>query len=285
MTHVLVHAAELGSMRILASVGLAVLLVTACSSDGEPPEGLATLDPVVPTTTTTTLSPEQRVLNERVRTDIRAATAALLSHESVSVELRGAEDGYELTGSVEVDLTTGDYRSTELETYESGSAVRSDHTLVGDILYVRFDQGDDGTDKPFTPVEIVADRQEFVDEALTMAGRAGGSLDRVVRYLDEIPFNSIELEANPVTRAVGYQASFRAADVAGFLRDNDLEQVGPRDPAGLTVYEFWIDSEGVLIRVALGGVHFQDGEALEGFGGELRYSPGGVVTIAAPDAP
>ncbi len=63
---------------------------------------------------------------------------------------------------------------------------------------------------------IIADRQEFVDEALTMTGRAGASLDRVVRYLEEIPFEAWTLGESDIEgrSAAGYQVAFEAAAIS-----------------------------------------------------------------------
>ena len=118
-----------------------------------------------------------------------------------------------------------------------------------------------------------------------MEGRAGASLERIVGYLEEIPFSAVELEppASDARPTSGYQVAFEAAAISRFLRDNDLELVGPSDHGGMTYYEFWIDEAGgYLARIAIGGVHFQDGEALDGFGGELVYTPGDKVDIDRP---
>ncbi|NNC79817.1 MAG: hypothetical protein HKN94_06640 [Acidimicrobiales bacterium] len=163
--------------------------------------------------------------------------------------------------------------------------VSSEHILIGDELFVRFHHGDGQLeDIEFTPVTPGSLRDEFVDESLTMAGRAGASLDRIIRYLEDVEFDVAEIEPRIIDgrRQIGYEVAFDGAAISSFLRDEQLERVGPSSPDGSTVYEFWIDEAGHLARLKLEGVHFEDGEALHGFSGELLYTLKDATEIVRP---
>jgi hypothetical protein len=238
------------------------------------------------TSTTAAPSPEQLAANDEVRRQVADAVDQLLAADSVEVSYRGQDETTALVGSVTLDLLTGNYHAEETEEHATGAVVSSEHVLVADTLHVRFRHSEGSIDDiEFTPVELVAGRQDFVDETLTMIGRAGASLARIVRYLEEVPFETRALDPASVDGrpAVGHQVRFRAADISSFLRQEDLELIGPSDPPGETVYEFWIDEQdGHLSKVAIGGTHFQDGEALDGFGGDLVYIAGPQITISNP---
>jgi len=106
-----------------------------------------------------------------------------------------------------------------------------------------------------------------------------------VLYLEEVPFETTALESASVDDrpAVGHRVRFQAADISSFLRQEELELIGPFDPPGETIYDFWIDEkDGHLSKLAIRGTHFQDGEALHGLDGNLVYVAGSQITISPP---
>ncbi|MDH4170775.1 MAG: hypothetical protein OEW42_14425 [Acidimicrobiia bacterium] len=271
------------ALLLVSAIGLA-----ACSSAGTGSAGpdVARELPVAVATTRTAPETVPSPGQQMVASAFEEAVGVLVGGDGVRLTFEGAEEGYVTTGWVEMDLRTGEFHSTEDELYDTGERIRSEFILVGDEIHARLAHGGaelgdlDWTVEPVEP----ALRQEFVDEALTLTGRGGGSLERIVRYLNELPFDVIDLGRSEVGErtSTGRQVIFEAADISQLLRMNGLELVGPSDPPGQTYYEFWVDeATGALTRLALAGVQFHDGEALEGFGGRIDYE----VSVIDLDAP
>lgn len=265
----------------------ALVLATGCGGgstpSAEPPEGLGLTD----------LDVEVEIAEDHVPTEAQVEIASvlgeaidvLLEQPSLDATFDGVSNGYRTEGSVEIDPRTGDYHSIERESYDTGAQVASERFVIGDDLHVRIGQGADGFDSDeFAVLSLGAGRTEFVDETLTLMGRAGPSLDRVLAYHQSLPFEHVEIAPEDLDEraASGYQVIFDSVDLAQFLRTNNLETLSPSDPVGPTVYEFWIDDVGMLVRLAIGGVQFHDGEAIEDFGGAITYESAPARTITAP---
>ena len=265
----------------------ALIFVAGCGGGSTPtaeaPEGLGLTD----------LDAEVEIAEEHVPTEAQVEIASVLGEAinvlfeqpSLVASFEGVSEGYRTEGSVEIDPSTGDYHSIERESYDTGAQVASERFVIGDDLHVRIGQGADGFDSDeFTALSLGAARTEFVDETLTLMGRAGPSLERVLAYHESLPFEHVVVPPEDLGDGAvsGYQVILDSVDVAQFLRTNNLETLSPRDPIGPTIYEFWIDDAGMLIRLAVGGVQFHDGEALDDFGGAITYEAAPARTITAP---
>ena len=265
----------------------ALVLVAGCGGGSTPvaeaPEGLGLTD----------LDAEVELAEEHVPTEAQVEIASVLEEAidvlfeqpSLVASFDGVSEGYRTEGSVEIDPSTGDYHSIEHEVHDTGAQVASERYVIGDELHVRIGQGADGFDSDeFAILSLGAVRTKFVDESLTLMGRAGPSLDRVLAYHQSLPFEHVEIAPEDLGEgaASGYQIIFDSVDLAQFLRTNNLETLSPRDPVGPTIYEFWIDDAGMLMRLAIGGVQFHDGEAIEDFGGAITYEAAPPRTITAP---
>lgn len=213
------------------------------------------------------------------------AVEDLLSEPFVRVEFEGTGDGYSTNGWVDLDLVNGDYHLFEAEEYEQSGPVISEYVLTGDIMNARIAFSEDGLEEePFAAVPTGAQREDFVNETLTLVGRAGASLNRIAELAENLTFVHTEISAEllPEGVASGHQLEFVAADISRYFRDNDLEFVGPEDHDGSTFYEFWVAETGHLARIAIAGVQFHDGEALDDFGGAITYQPQPVSKIESP---
>ncbi|MDH3755999.1 MAG: hypothetical protein OEU32_19215 [Acidimicrobiia bacterium] len=210
------------------------------------------------------------------------AVANLLEAPGVRVEYQGLEEGYQTNGWVEQDLSTGEYRAGEDEQYDTGQRIVSEYVLVGSDIHARLAHtGEQVEDLDWSVAPLSSElRTQFVDEALTMSGRAGASLVRIGDYLETLPAEVADLggRSDSDRPQRGYQVAFQAADIARYLREQRLELVGPSDPDGRSFYEFWVDEgSGALVELVVAGVQFHDGEAIDGFGGEISYAVADVI--------
>jgi hypothetical protein len=211
--------------------------------------------------------------------EITSAIEVLFAGPGVSVTFTAeSADGGSTDGSVLIENSTGDHESRETLTSDINDriSVVAENLVVGDVIFARvYPESDDPSTVEWAEVESEPLRSRFIEEAFTAGGAAGASLERLVTLLENVPW---ELEGAARTDVEGRMirsvlVRFSVVELWEFLREAQLELVGPSPAEDGTFYEFWIDVDsGALVRLLAAGTQFLDGEALRGSSIEIDYT-------------
>lgn len=210
--------------------------------------------------------------------EVTSAIEVLLAGPGVSITFTAESvDGGSTDGSVLIENSTGDHESRETLTSDINDriSVVAETLVVGDVIFARvYPESDDPSTVEWVEVESEPLRSRFIEEAFTAGGAAGASLERLVTLLENVPWDKgaarTDVEGHMIRSVL---VRFSTVELWEFLREAQLELVGPSPAEDGTFYEFWIDVDsGALVRLLAAGTQFLDGEALRGSSIEIDYT-------------
>ena len=282
--------AVFGILIVAVAGGVAVVLSTQGDDDDAGPAHAAP----------TTLAPSAEALAAREEIAVRRgvtgtaieaseALAALrtgidtvLAQAGVDVRcaVRGADTGT-VTGTTVVDPAARAYDASETTIPVGGSSpITEERRLLAGTLYVRaITAGVDPDQTRWDTIPRPTGDAAELDRSLTAFGRIADSLDRVAVLVEQVAGRTERLDDDGGTRS--YRITIPSRRIGAFYQRSGLEVVDHL-PQGTTTFEFGVDSSGALVRLAVYGTTFHDGEALEDSFLECRYTAVAPPVVAAP---
>lgn len=282
----------IGGVALLSAAGVGIALAVS-GGDGGGARGAG------PTTTTTLApSPEAAAAREQIAARrsapgtaiepseplaaLRAGIEAVRTHPGIDVRcaVRGADTG-SVEGTTTVDLSGRAYDSSETTNPVGGSSpITEERRLLTATLYVRaITAGVDPAQTRWDSVPLPAGDAAELDRSLTAFGRLADSLDRVVVLVEQVGGKTETLGTSDGEQ--GFRVTIPARRIGAFYLRTGLE-VLDHPPEGTTTFEIGVDASGALVRLAVYGTTFHDGEALEDSLVECRYSATAPPQVLAP---
>ena len=213
---------------------------------------------------------------------LRTGIAGLRAQPGIDARcaVRGADAG-SVEATTTVDPTGRAYDSRETTAPVGGSSpITEERRLLAGTLYVRaITAGVDPAQTRWDSVPLPTGDAAELDRSLTSFGRIADSLDRVGVLVEQVSGKAEILAAGGVER--GFRFTIPARRIGDFYLRTGLE-VLDHPPEGTTTFEVGVDASGALVRLAVYGTTFHDGEALEDSFIECRYSVTTPPAVAAP---
>lgn len=197
----------------------------------------------------------------------------------VEIDLTMTEGDVVSEASIRVDQTRGLVDSTWIQPVERVDAeITTRNVVVDGRFYVKSTDSDAAAELLDYYDGGEANAADLLENAFTAFGRIGRSLDRVLLFVEEVPFAAATESDGD---AVRHHVVFDVDDIVAFYAETGLETTGAVDAHEPVRYEFVVDGEGRLVAIDASGTQFHDGEALE-LTATIEYRPIGEFDLEVP---
>jgi hypothetical protein len=208
--------------------------------------------------------PADREVRAELLGELTEAFAAVRSGP-VLIELEMDEDTPS-TASIRVDQSRGLVDATWVQTTRRGSEIVTRNVVVDDRTFFKSTAGEEAAAAlDFVEVDR-ASGDALLENVFTAYGRIGPSLDRLLLFVETLPFRFAAEQDRSIRR---WTVAIEPIDVIELFVETGLEVTGPGVPHAPMVLEFAVDA-GRLVGIEAAGTQFHDGEPLE-LTASLRY--------------